>query len=911
MLKSLVIESDMVAIPKQPWTLSVPETLEQLAVSAEEGLDEQQAQQRREQFGENRLQQAEQRGAREILIEQFKSLIIGILAAAAVLSFIFGEWVEGIAIAIAIVINAAVGFFSEFQAVRSMQALQKLTRTTTVVRRQGQPQQIDAEALVPGDIIILDSGNVVPADLRLLDVSKMQVNESSLTGESVPVSKTTVPLEGDIPLAERKNMLFKGTALTRGSGEGVVVATGMDTEIGHISELAQQAGMEQRTPLEKRLNQLGRRLIWVVLALVAVIAVSGILVGRDLRLMITIAVALAVAAIPEGLPIVATVALARGMWRMAKRNALINKLSAVETLGATNVICTDKTGTLTENRMTVTRMLLDSGEIEISGRGLEPEGKFSQAGKSINPLEHNILRSALVVGVLCNNAGLQPQESNESRAVGDPMEVALLVAGAKADLGREELLEKLPEVREEAFDPDIKMMATLHETDEGEYLFAVKGAPEAVLENCSRIMSAEGVKELSSQERDAWRDRANNLAAEGLRILAVAQKTVSSQDAEPYTDLTFLGIVGLLDPPRAEVRAAIDECQAAGIRVVMVTGDQAITARNIGLAVGLTDDERATVVEGKQIKPPEELSKQERQRIVNAVILARVSPEQKLNLVTLHQQNNAIVAMTGDGVNDAPALEKADIGVAMGQRGTQVAKEAADMVLQDDAFATIVAAVEQGRAIFNNIRKFTIYLLSGNVGQIIAVTIASLLGTPLPILPLQILYLNVINDVFPALALGVGEGSPNLMERPPRNPKEAIVARRHWGAIALYGVLLAIAIFAALAIALMWLGMEQQRAVTVSFLTIAFSRLWHVFNMRELGSGIINNEITRNPYVWGAIVLSAGLLVGAVYLPVLSDVLQTVPPGLTGWLVVLVMSLVPLLLGQIALLIGSRWLKKR
>jgi Ca2+-transporting ATPase len=795
-----------------------------------------------------------------------------------------------------IAVNAAIGFFTEFQAVRSMQALQELGRTKVKVRREGDIQEVSAEELVPGDIAILESGDLIAADLRAIEAAKMQVNESSLTGESVPVGKTVDPLEGDVPLAERKNMLYKGTALTRGSGAGVVVATGMQTELGHISEMAQEAATEEKTPLEKRLARLAQRLVWVIIIVAVVVAVAGIVAGREIFQMVETAIALAVAAVPEGLPIVTTVALARGMWRMARRNALINQLSAVETLGATSIIFSDKTGTLTENRMTVTQMLLERGEIEVTGEGLETEGKFCQEEQTLDPEEQPILKAALEVGVLCNNAALQPEESNESRVVGDPMEVSLLVAGAKAGLRRKELLDRLPEIREEAFDPDLKMMATIHKSN-GDYRYAVKGAPEAVLEVATRIVTESGEQELS--DRDSWRERSNELAAQGLRVLALAQKTLNSEDAEPYEDLALLGVVGLLDPPREAVRDAINQCQGAGIRAIMVTGDQPVTARNIAVAVGLTDDSEADVVQGKDLKAPEELSEQERERMLHTSVFARVSPEQKLNLITLYQDANAIVAMTGDGVNDAPALQKADIGVAMGQRGTQVAKEAADMVLQDDAFATIVAAVEQGRAIFSNIRKFTVYLMSGNVGEIIAVGLASLFNAPLPLLPLQILYINIVNDTFPALALGVGEGSPNLMERSPRDPKEAIITRRHWIAIASYGVIIAAAILGAFALAFQWLGMTGDQAITISFLTLGFSRLWHVFNVRDQKSGFLRNEITKNPYVWGSLVFCSALLLVAVYVPGLSDVLQTADPGGRGWLLIIGMSLVPLIVGQL------------
>lgn len=887
----------MAEIPNQPWTRSTEEILQELDVSAEEGLDNSEVERRREKHGENRLKKAKTRSSWDIFIDQFKSPIIGLLAVAAGVSFVFQEWIDGIAILIAILINAVIGFFTELKAVQSMKSLQKLNKSTANVRRDGQIQEISAAEIVPGDIVVLDSGEVIPADLRAIEASNLQVNESSLTGESVPVSKTIEPLEGDVPLAERTNILFKGTALTRGTAVGVVVATGMKTEIGNISSMAQEAE-EEKTPLEKRLEKLGRRLIWVTLAIVALVAIAGIVRGKDLLLMIETAIALAVAAIPEGLPIVATVALARGMWRMARRNALINKLSAVETLGATSVICTDKTGTLTENRMTLTAIAIPSSDIEVTGESLEPKGEFKKDNKKIDPQDNKILRDLLEVGVLCNNAALQPENSNESRVVGDPMEVALAIAGGKAGIKRDELVEQMPEAREVAFDTETKMMATIHEVN-GEYRVAVKGAPEAVFEVCSEIQTEEGTQDMNGDRRDRWKDRSNELAAKGLRILALAQKTVSSQDVDPYENLTLLGVVGLLDPPREDVRDALKECHEAGIRAIMVTGDQPVTARNIGLSVGLTDDENADVVVGKDLKNPDELSDEERRRMVEAPIFARVSPEQKLNLIKLHQDNNAVVAMTGDGVNDAPALKKADIGVAMGARGTDVAKEAADMILQDDAFGSIVAAVEQGRAIFNNIRKFTLYLLSGNVGEIIAVGIAALINVPLPLLPLQILYLNAINDVFPALALGVGEGEPALMKRPPRNSKEDILTRAHWIAIVAYGLVIAATVLGAFAIALWLWGMEQNQAVTISFLTLAFGRLWHVFNMRDDNSGLIRNEISQNPYIWGAFVICTGLLLGAVYIPGLSDVLQTASPDLKSWGLIIGMSLIPLVVGQI------------
>ncbi|MGD2158480.1 MAG: cation-transporting P-type ATPase [Anaerolineales bacterium] len=883
-----------ISLPQKPWSLTPQEVLETLNVDPDSGLNDKTASQRREKFGHNRLREAERRSAWSIFIEQFKSLVVLLLVAAAALSFAFGEIVDGVAIVIVVLINALIGFFTELRAARSMEALQEMGDVRAKVRREGSVREVNAEELVPGDILILESGDVVTADIRLLEAATLQANESALTGESVPVTKQVESVDEDSPLAERADMAYKGTAITRGSGLGVVVTTGMQTELGEISALVEQAEEEQ-TPLEERLDGLGQKLIIVTLAIAALVAIIGILQGRETLQMIETAIALAVAAIPEGLPVVATIALARGMRRMAQRNALLNRLAAVETLGGTNIICTDKTGTLTENQMTLTEMALTVGDVHISGEGLQQTGSFRFNEEEISAQENDILWRALEVGVLCNNGTLSDEEAGED-AIGDPVEVALLVAGAKAGIQRDDLLEELPEEREVAFDPDVKMMATFHRTDEG-YRLAVKGAPEAVLEVSSQHRTEGGMDELSSSEIDQWLARNQEMAREGLRVLGVAEGSTDNSEADPYQSLTFIGLVGLMDPPREEVRSAIQACQQAGIRVVMVTGDQAATARKVALAVGLVDKDDAQVLEGRELQELDK-SGDDRARIKEAPILARVSPKQKLDLIDVYQSEGLVVAMTGDGVNDAPALKKANIGIAMGQRGTQVAQEAADMVLQDDAFSTIVTAVKQGRAIFNNIRKFVLYLLSCNISEIFTVGIASVLSLPLPILPLQILFLNLVTDVFPALALGVGEAEPGVMQRPPRDPGEEIIKQGHWYAIGGYGLLITLAVLGALGLALTWMDMPREQAVTVSFLTLASAQLWHVFNMRDRGTDPLRNEITANPYIWGALAICAALLVLAVYLPGLSDLLSTVNPGLNGWLLVLGMSVLPAIVGQ-------------
>ncbi len=874
------------------WAHPWQDIVRELNVLPESGLTNDEVCNRQSRYGLNELGQAQPKSSWLILGNQFKSLIIALLVVAAALSFAFGEFIEGVAIAAVIFISAGIGFFTELRATRSMEALRRLGSVNARVRRDGQLQEIPAQEIVPGDIVVLEGGDIVTADLRLIEASKLQADESALTGESLPVSKQIEPVDRETGLAGRTNMLFKGTAVTRGSGAGVVVMTGMNTELGHISSLVQTA-REEETPLERRLDQLGNRLIWATLAIALTIALTGTIAGRGMFLMIETSIALAVAAIPEGLPIVATMALARGMWRMARRNALINRLSAVETLGATSIICTDKTGTLTENRMTVVRVLLDQEDIELD-RGPKP----SDAGDKNNDSNSRILREALRIGVLCNNASLAGKDSDEvTKAVGDPLEIALLVAGENEGISKASILQDYPEVREEAFDSETKMMATFHETN-GELYVAAKGAPEAILSSSSRVQTLQGEHDLNNEERNRWLEKSTTIAGEGLRVLALASKTVQSVEVNPYQDLSFVGLVGLLDPPRKDVREAIDTCQRAGIRVVMVTGDQPATARNIALATGLVDEKQVEAVHGDELAQLDTLSGQEREHLLRVPIFARVNPKQKLDLISFYQESGAIVAMTGDGVNDAPALKKANIGIAMGKRGTQVAREAADMVLKDDAFSSIVAAVSQGRAIFDNIRKFALYLLSCNVSEVMAVAIASLADAPLPILPLQILFLNLVTDVFPALALGVGEGDPSVMDRSPRNPKESILTKFHWALIGGYGFVITVAVLGALSLSINWLNLNRETAVTVSFLTLAFAQLWHVFNMRDRGSSFVSNDITRNRYVWGALALCSGLLLAAVYLPGLASVLKVVDPGTKGWLLVGVMSLLPWAVGQ-------------
>lgn len=881
-----------------PWTISIDEVINSMDVDPETGLSGEDVKSRQDLFGKNRLQTEEDRSILQIAVDQFKSLIILLLAVSAVISLIFGDYVEALAIGAVILINAAIGFFTELQAVRSMEALKELTQVKSKVRREGEVVEVNALDIVPGDILVLNGGDVITADARIIEESKLRINEAALTGESLPVEKQSEPLSEDTPLAERTSMAYKGTAVARGSAEGIVITTGMETELGNISSLVQEAE-EEVTPLQKRLDALGKNLVWITVSLAVVVTIAGWISGRELRLMVETAIALAVASIPEGLPIVATIALARGMQRMAEQNALINKLSSVETLGATSIIITDKTGTLTESQMTVTEIALQSGTVELTGEGLELEGDFSWQDNSQQEEMSDILKDLLKVGVLCNEASLTINDGNVEQTIGEPMEIALLVLGRKTGYTRDKLLDEMPEADKIAFDPETKMMATIHQQDSGDYYYAVKGSPEAVIEASSTIATPGGEEKLDQDKRQQWIDRTKGIANRGLRVLAMARKTSESKEDDPYEALTLLGLVSFMDPPREEVKPAIDRCKEAGIRVIMATGDNGETAREVARAVNLVDNGDAEYLLGRDLKEIENLTDEEGQHYLNTQIFARVNPEQKLDLIRMHQDEGAIVAMTGDGVNDAPALKKADIGIAMGKRGTQVAKEAADMVLQDDFFGTIVMAVEYGRTIFNNIRKFVLYLLSCNISEIMVVTIATVLSMPLPVLPLQILFLNLVTDVFPALALGMGEGDPQLMKEDPRDADEPIMTRRHWISMGVYGTLITAAVLIGLSFSLNNLGFSSEKSTTVSFLILALAQLWHVFDMRENGTNIFVNSVTKNKFVWIALIITIGLLLMAVYVPLMADLLSLVKPGLNGWLVVLTASISPMIISQI------------
>lgn len=874
---------------KPCFALSVGDTLKLLDVSGSTGLGEEEVRRRALTHGPNILVSRRQSSAYVVLVHQFKSPVVYLLTAAATLAVYFGEIEEGIAIAAVLALNALIGFLTELKAARSIEALRALGTRSARVRREGHTRIVPAEELVPGDICLVEAGDSIAADMRIIEASNVAADESTLTGESVSVEKGTQPVAEETRLTERHSMLFKGTTVTRGSGIGVVAATGLATEIGRISQLVAEADPGS-SPLERKLARLSGQLVWATLILTGALIVAGIASRQDVFLIVQASIALAVAAIPEGLPIVSTLALARGMWRMAQQNALIERLSAVETLGATTVILTDKTGTLTENRMTVRRFWLPSGEIVI-------DGDSSGADDGALALDTPLAR-LLETAVLCNDASLGSEGKQPS---GDPMEIALLHAGQRLGIERAKLLKARPPVRKHPFDPAQKMMATLHHGETG-VLFAVKGAPEAVVHVAERVATDDGHSAMDAGARTKWLERVDHLGHHGLRVLACAAKTGAREDEDPYRNLTFLGLIALEDPARADVPQAVQACREAGIRVVMVTGDHAITARSIGRAVGIGGT-AADVVEGRELA---RLRYGHQDDLLRTEIFARVSPSEKLELVRAYQRAGAVVAMTGDGVNDAPALRQADIGVAMGMRGTDAAREAAAMILLDDAFPTIVKAIREGRVIFGNIRRFVVYLLSCNLSEVMVVGLAIVSGLPLPILPLQILYLNLVTDVFPAFALAMGEGDRNVLNRQPRDPREPLLGRPQWTIIVLHSLALTAATFGALALGRLWLDLDGDTLVTVTFLTLAFAQLWHVFNMRHAHSGLVQNEVTRNPWLWGALALCTLLLVVPAYVPYLAHLLHLVPVTHGMWALIIGMSLVPWLVTQCLALIAAR-----
>ena len=870
--------------------------LNDLEVDKDKGLSQKEAEKRYQKYGPNSLKQSSQISPLQILIDQFKNILVILLLIASGFSFFIGDTVEAIAIGAVIIINALFGFVTEYRAEKSVEELKKMITTDTKVLRDGEVQNIKSKDVVVGDIVVIEEGDRITADGRLIEADNLACDESALTGESEPVSKQTDPItKEDVPLAETKNMVYMGTAVTRGNGLLVVTGTGQNTEMGQISDLLNET-IDEKTPLEEKLDQLGKSLIVITLVVAAIVAVVGIISGRDIVDMIKTGIALAIAAVPEGLPAVATITLAIGMRVMAKHSALVKSLPAVETLGSTTVICTDKTGTLTENQMTVNEIYLYDRDIEVTGTGYKPEGIFKENNKEIDLKNDKLLNLFLKAGTLSSNASINKKDELWE-VVGDPTEGALVTAAMKANISKKELeVDNLKRTGEIPFSSEKKFMAVSYSENEKEFTY-LKGAPGVILDKCNKVILKDNkVSELTDEIKKKLSNTNHEMGSKGLRVLGVAYKEKQKDNLEEDIEenLIFLGFAGIMDPPRSDVKSSILTAQKAGIRTIMITGDQSDTAYAIAKKVGISQDNQKPIT-GSMLN---KLSIEElKEKIRTNSVFARVSPKDKLDIIDALNANNEITAMTGDGVNDAPALKKADIGVSMGQRGTAVAKEASDMVLLDDRFGTIVEAVKQGRVIFDNIQKFIHYLFSCNLSEILFLFFGIALQLPTPLLALQILWLNLVTDVFPALVMAWEQPEKGIMDNPPRDPDKAIMTNKFKMKIGLQGLIITFGPLLTYMYALNNFSTLESR--TIGFMTLAFVQLFHVFNVRRENGLGFDKTLLQNKYLWGAILLTIGLQLLAVYTPFLQNIIHTVALQPNMWYLVLMGSIVPVALLQL------------
>ena len=876
------------------------------------GLDQGEATGRLEKCGPNVLMEEEKTTSFKIFLGQFKNFLILILVAAVVVSAAIGEVFDAGVIFAIVVACAVLGFIQEYRSEKAIQALKKMAAPTAKVLRNGREEEIPATEIVPGDIILLGTGDRVPADARIIEAAGLTLDESSLTGESVPVQKTTEPIQqGELAVGDRANMVFSATVVTYGRGKGVVTATGMGTEFGRIAGMIQEVE-EKKTPLEERLDHIGKWLGILCLAVVAVVFLLEVFLrGASLLEMFIWSVSLAVAAVPEALPAVVTGSLAIGVQRMARNNAIVRRLPAVETLGCTTVICSDKTGTLTKNEMTVRKIYVDGSLTEVTGVGYEPKGGFVRDGGPLDPKVERGLESLLKAMVLCNDSKLV--RSNESWSIlGDPTEGALLVVAQKGRIDAEQLRATHSRIGEIPFESERKRMTVICRGEGKESIAWVKGAPEAILSQSTHIVRDGRVEALSGEEKRAILAVNEGFASEALRVLGGAYRDLR-EPMEGYTaenvekDLIFLGLMGMIDPPREEVKDAMTSCTAAGIRPVMITGDHKLTAMAVARELRQLEGEslqggKAVALSGVEL---DRLSDEEFEELVEEIaVYARVSPEHKLRIVKAWQKKGEVVAMTGDGVNDAPALKQADIGVAMGITGTDVTKEASDMTLTDDNFATIVRAIEEGRGIYNNIKKYLIFLLSCNVGEILILGLTGLLGLPLPLIALHILWVNLITDGLPALALGVDPHEPDLMELPPRDPKESIFTRK----IQWYIAGLAVNIFLGLFPLFYWYWKAEGlvKAQTMVLVTIILFEMFIAFNCRSDRYSIFKLGWFSNKWLVWAVLSSIALMVLVLYVPYLAFLFHTVPLGYFDWIVALGVSCSALIFVELYKLIWER-----
>ncbi|MGQ9583890.1 MAG: cation-translocating P-type ATPase [Anaerolineae bacterium] len=905
-----------------------------LNTDPDRGLSSEEAQRRLVEIGPNELREMPRPGFLQLLWDQFNNFLVIILVVASVLSFLLGEYLDAGAIMAIVVLNAVLGVVQESKAEEALAALKKMTAPEARIVRDGQILTVPAREVVPGDLVILETGNYVPADLRLVQEFNLRIEEASLTGESVPVDKDAdIVLPPHSALGDRRNMAYMSTLVTYGRGRGIAVATGMQTQIGQIAEMIQTYETEP-TPLQERLDQLGRWLGTLALAICALIFVEGVV--RDtqvgliassgfmdwLRLseakileMFMVAVSLAIAAVPEGLPAVVTICLALGMQRMIQRHALLRKLPAVETLGSATVICSDKTGTLTQNEMTVVQVYADFTLLSVTGEGYRPEGEFREDGQPVDVRAYPGVTLMLKAGLLCNDAYLEQDQRggnpSQWRIVGDPTEGALVVAAAKAGLWKGEMEQDFPRVAEIPFDSARKRMATVHKVgrqvaptegrDPAPYVAYVKGAPDVILDLCTRAYVDGKEIPLDTAERERILEVNESLSSNALRVLGVAYRPLYAVPSRPKPeeveqDLVFVGLMGMIDPARSEVRDAIALARRAGIRTVMVTGDYPNTAAAIARELGLMR-EGGRVLTGKDL---DDLGDEGLREIIGEVdVFARVSPQHKVQLVEALRFYDHVVAMTGDGVNDAPALKRASIGVAMGITGTDVSKETADMILTDDNYASIVAAVEEGRIIYSNIRKFVYYLLSCNVAEILIIFTAMMAGLPLPLTAIQLLVLNLITDGAPALALGLEKGEPDIMEQPPRPTNEPVINRDMAIGIGVQGVAITAATLAAFLLGLRWFPESLAHAQTMAFGTLSISELFRAYTSRSERYAIWAIGPFSNRAMQYAVMSSLTVLLAIIYVPFLDPIFNTTFLGLKEWAVMVPLMLVPSVAAEI------------
>jgi Ca2+-transporting ATPase len=893
-----ILESDKKMKQENPmkwYSIEVAEIVSHFK-STTKGLTSADAKERLKLNGLNELKEAKKKSSISIFLQQFKSLIIWILIGAGIISGILGEVVDSIAILSIVFLNAALGFYQEFNAEKSIAALKKMTSPQAKVWRNLSLVVVPASEIVLGDILNLEAGDIVAADARLIEATSLKSIESALTGESESVSKNAKRLEDvNVPLADQENMLFMGTSIAAGVGQAIVIATGMKTEIGQIAELIQDADNNETTPLQDKLEAFGRILLWASLGIVVLIFVLGIVRGTPFFEMFMTSVSLAVAAIPEGLPAIVTIAFSLGVLRMSRRRALVRKLPAVETLGATNVICTDKTGTLTVGEMTVRVIYVAGQTYEVTGEGYEPKGAVQLEGKVSDNSQNKTLMEMANILVGCNNSHLVKEDSSW-KVVGDPTEGAMLSAGLKVGANKEKFELEFPKLHEIPFDSDRKRRSIVRAKPNGEWRVLINGAPDVLLALCTYVLYADGVRKMSDEDRAAILEKNTELATKALRVLGSAYRDLSpiaNNEIKPENiecDLVFVGLTGMYDPPRAEVKNAVKLCSSAGIRVVMITGDQPHTALAIARELGIATS-KDIVMSGFEL---DKISEEElRNKATSIAVFARVTAEHKLRIVNAWKSNNAVVAMTGDGVNDAPAIKGADIGIAMGRSGTEVTKQAADMIITDDNFSSIVSAVEEGRGIYNNIRKTMQYLLAGNIGEILLMAICVVIGLPMPLLPIHLLWINLVTDGLPALCLVTDPIDKDVMDQKPRARNERITDGGFFLTMFLTGILTAGTSFG---VYIYGLNSETpELAQTYAFTVLVFAELFRAFGARSETRPVWKINLFSNFKLFLVIFISIAFQIWSHHNEFLAKFFKTSLVSFSDCIMLIIVSLLPLL----------------